>query len=47
MEDWFERVGEIMDTLPSILSPETLLVSLLSYKGEEEGFTIVTCSNFK
>ncbi len=35
LEDWFGSVGEVMETLPSILTPQTLLVSLVNYKGED------------
>lgn len=35
LEDWFESVAGVMEAVPSILTPQTLLVSVLNHKGEE------------
>lgn len=38
LDGWFERVEEAVTGIPLQLTDSTLLVRLVNYKGEEEGF---------
>lgn len=40
MEDWYGRVGALVDNLPMMITPETQLVSVLNYKGEDVGLVL-------
>ena len=39
-EGWYERVGEVESMLPAMLHQNSLVVSLMTYKGEELGLAL-------